>query len=94
MLIGAYVAHMGWSFVHACSAIADLSVRPFLHTSRCSFSLVPSLRLVSPMYTWPQVQGTSYTMFAYFSMGRGCFTFVRRPRRVGLDLNTVLMLKS
>ena len=67
---------MGWSFVHACSAIADLSVRPFLHASRCSFSLVPSLRLVSPMYTWPQVQGTSYTTFACFSMGRGSFTSV------------------
>ena len=65
---------MGWSFVNACSAIVDLSVRPFLHASRCSFSLVPSLRPVSPMYTWPQVQGTYFIHdLRLFLDGEGVF---------------------
>ena len=35
--------------------IADLSVRLFAHASLWCFNLVSSLRLVSPMYTLPQV---------------------------------------
>ena len=45
---------MGWSSVQACSVIADLSVKPLMHPSLCSFR-----RVVAPMYTFPQVHGTS-----------------------------------
>ena len=34
---------------HACSATADFSIIPLSQASRCSFSLVSSLHLVSPM---------------------------------------------
>ena len=35
--------------LHACSATADFSIIPLSQASQCSFSLVSSLRLVSPM---------------------------------------------
>ena len=50
---------IGWSFAHACSAMADLSVRHLVQASLCSFRRVSSRRFVSPMYTLPQVHGTS-----------------------------------
>ena len=37
---------IGWRCSHACSATADFSIIPLLQASRCSFSLVSSLRLV------------------------------------------------
>ena len=40
---------IGWWFFHACSATADFSTIPLSQASRCSFCLVSSLRLVSPM---------------------------------------------
>ena len=46
---------MGWSSVQACSAMADLSVQHLMHASLCSFRRVVSRRVVSPMYTFPQV---------------------------------------
>ena len=49
----------GWLLVQVCSAMVDLSMRHFARASLCSFSCVPSLCLVSPMYTLPQVHGTS-----------------------------------
>ena len=50
-----------WWFSHACSATADFSIIPLSQASRCSFNLVSSLRLVSPMFTWLQLQGIGYT---------------------------------
>ena len=50
---------IGWSFVHACSAMADSSVRHLVQASLCSFKRISSQRFVSPMYTLPQVQGPS-----------------------------------
>ena len=41
---------IGWSFAHACSAMADLSVRYLVQASLCSFKRVSSRRFVSPMY--------------------------------------------
>ena len=38
-----------WWFSHTCSATVDFSIIPLSQASRCSFSLVSSLRLVSPM---------------------------------------------
>ena len=40
---------IGWWCSHACSATAEFSIIPLSQASRCSFSLVSSLRLVSPM---------------------------------------------
>ena len=40
---------MGWWLSHACSATADFSIIPLSQASQCSFSLVFSLCLVSPM---------------------------------------------
>ena len=42
-----------WLVLHACLAIADFSVIPFLHASSCSLILVSNLHIVSPMYTFP-----------------------------------------
>ena len=67
------VQFIGWSFVHACSAMADLSVRHFTHASLCFLILVSSLRLVSPMYTLLQVHGTSYTTFRLLVDRQGVF---------------------
>ena len=47
-----------WSFAHAWSAMADLSVRHFVQVSLCFFKRVSSRRFVSPIYTLPQVHGT------------------------------------
>ena len=44
---------------NACSAMADLSMRYLVQASLCSFRRVSSLHFVSPMYTLPQVHGTS-----------------------------------
>ena len=40
---------IGWWCSHACSATAEFSIIPLSQAFRCSFSLVSSLRLVSPM---------------------------------------------
>ena len=42
---------IGWSFAHACSAMADLSVRYLVQASLCSFRRAYSRRFVSPIYT-------------------------------------------
>ena len=65
--------------VHACSAMADF--KHLTHVSLCSLIRLPSLHLVSAMFTLPQVLGT------YLSIGRGSFTFTEGG-------STVLMLKS
>ena len=41
--------------------MADLTVRHLVQASLCSFRRVSSRRFVSPMYTLPQVHGTSKT---------------------------------
>ena len=50
---------MGWSSIQACSAMADLSVKPLMQASLCSFRRVPTRRLVSPMYTFPHARHRS-----------------------------------
>ena len=67
---------IGWCSVQACSAIADLSNEQLWHASLCSLILVPSLLMVSPTYTFPHVQGISYTMPECLSMGNWYLTFV------------------
>ena len=51
---------MGWSSVQACSAIADLSMKPMIH-AKYSFRRVSSQHVASAIYTFPQVHGTSLT---------------------------------
>ena len=58
---------IGWLFVH----IYVLSYGGFIGKASplCSFRRVFSLRFVSPMYTLPQVHGTSYTTFDCLFVG-------------------------
>ena len=79
-------------YSHACSATADFSIIPLLQASRCSFSLICSLRLVSLMQTWPQLQGIQYTTLDCLPGGNVSFTLINIKRRVCLDLKTTLML--
>ena len=48
----------GWPFAHACSAMADLSVRHLVQASLCSFRRVSRWRFVCRMYILPQVHST------------------------------------
>ena len=58
-------------------ALLLLSSRiPFSQASLCSFNLVSNLQLVSPMYTWPQLQGTQYTTLDCLPRGNVSFTLV------------------
>ena len=82
---------IGWCSVQACSAIADLSNDQLWHASLCSLILVPSLLMVSPMYTFPHVQGISYTMPECSSMGNWYLTFVSLDLKVGADLKMVFI---
>ena len=62
------------------------------NTGKWRFFMHSFMLLQPPMYTLLQVHATLYTTFDCFSAGSGwSFTLVRR---VGLDLNTALMLKS
>ena len=54
--------------------MADLSVWYFTHTSLCSLSCEPSLRLVSQMYTLPQVHSTLYVTLNCLPIRRWSFT--------------------
>ena len=76
----------------ACSATADFSSCPRQAAARCSFILVSRVLLVSPIYTFPQLQGTLYTTPDFFSIGMGSFTLTRAVLRVLADLKAVLML--
>ena len=49
---------------------------PFSQASLCSFNLVSSLQLVSPMYTWPQLQGMQYTILDCLPRGNVSFALV------------------
>ena len=73
---------MVWSCVQACSATADFSSCPLLQVSWCSFSLVSSLRMVFPMYTFPHEHGIWYTTMDCLSTDSGSFTLVSKERRV------------
>ena len=47
-------------------------------------------RFVPPMYTLPQVHGTSKTTFDCFVVGRGSLPLVRMPWRVGPDFMVIV----
>ena len=49
---------------------------PFSEVSLCSFNLLYSLQLVSPVYTWPQLQGVQYTTLDCLPRGNVCFALV------------------
>ena len=73
---------IGWSCFQAFSATADFSVCPLLQASLCSFNLVSSWRMASPMYTWPQEQGIWYTTMDCFSTGSGSLNLVNKEQKV------------
>ena len=79
-----------WSFVQACLAMADLSVRHLIHASLCSVFLACTW---SPLCT-PYHKCMVLRKRCSISEKRvgGSFAFVRRLQRVSSDLNNVLML--
>ena len=67
------------TYPQTCSAMADLLVSPFLQASLCSLILVSSLRMVSPIYTFPHEHGTWYTTPELNSVGNLSLTLVTAP---------------
>ena len=83
---------IGWCCPQACPAMADFSLSPLLVAALCSFMWVLRALFVSPIYTWPQLQGIWYTTHDFFSSGSWSLTFISCPWRVNADQKTVRML--
>ena len=80
---------IGYCCPQACSAMADFSVSPRLVAALCSFVRVSRALFVSPIYTWPQLQGIWYTTPDFFSNRSGPLPLVSCSRRVDADPKTV-----
>ena len=66
---------------------------PFLVADWCSLIRVPKALLVSPMYSFPQLQGTLYTTPALLEGGSTSLTLVSCCRSEDAVVNAVLMSK-
>ena len=79
-------------FTPGMSAMADFSVSPLLVAEWCSLIRVPKALLVSPMYYFPQLQGTQYTTHQpCLKEGQHPLTLVIWCLSVEIVVNAVLM---
>ena len=75
---------MGWSSVQACSAMADLSVKPLMHASSDVFESMPSL---ADAHAFPQVHFVDICLFSPWGVGGGG---VQQKERKTVLYNTMM----